>query len=217
MEATSSNKAAARARSTLTPRVIPTQARARQTVETILAAAAELLDETGIDSFNTNLLAERAGVRVRTVYRYFPNKLAVITALAERMANEWNGWFEKFEAIADPANDWRPLWDGYIDVFIDGIRATPGALAIRRAMRALPELHAIDRDDNERLARQLAAALRRRGTGAARGRLLPIARLLVETAVTVLDVAILEQGARSRTLVQELKRMHVAYLESCLD
>ena len=73
-------------------RVSPRQARARETVARILDTAAVLLDEVGVDDFNTNLLAERAGVRVRTVYRYFPNKSAVILALAERVVSEWDAW-----------------------------------------------------------------------------------------------------------------------------
>ncbi|MCA9645888.1 MAG: helix-turn-helix transcriptional regulator, partial [Myxococcales bacterium] len=66
-------------------RVKPVQARAIQTVEHILRTAADLLAEVGVDQFNTNLLAERADVRVRTVYRYFLDKHAVILCLAERM------------------------------------------------------------------------------------------------------------------------------------
>ena len=130
----------------------PVQVRAQQSVEQILDAAARLLEESGVEAFNTNALAQRAGVRVRTVYRYFPNKLAVITALAERMATEWDGWFHGFETIADPRQDLQELWKSYIDRFVDGIRRAPGGLALRRAMRALPELQAIDQRDNERLA-----------------------------------------------------------------
>ena len=40
-------------------RVPPRQKRARQTVRHILDTAAVLLDEVGVDDFNTNLLAER--------------------------------------------------------------------------------------------------------------------------------------------------------------
>jgi len=147
----------------LAPRRQPVQERARKTVELILDTAAALLEEAGVEAFNTNLLAERAGVRVRTVYRYFPNKLAVMTAVAERLAEEWDGWFEGFRALSDPRSSWRTLWVAYIGTFVDGIRRVRGGLAIRRAMRALPELQAIDRQDNERLARQLAAAIERRG------------------------------------------------------
>jgi AcrR family transcriptional regulator len=200
----------------LTPRRQPVQERARKTVELILNTAAALLEEGGLEAFNTNLLAERAAVRVRTVYRYFPNKLAVITAVAERLAEEWDSWFDGFRALSDPHTNWRTLWTAYIDTFVDGIRRVPGGLAIRRAMRALPELRAIDRQDNERLARQLAAAIERRGLGLPRNRLTTMARVLIETAVTVLDLALLEPQAHARALIDELKHLQLAYLEASI-
>lgn len=200
----------------LAPRRRPVQDRARRTVDLILDTAAALLEEGGLEAFNTNVLAERAAVRVRTVYRYFPNKLAVITAVAERLAEEWDGWFDGFRALSEPHSNWRTLWTAYIDAFVDGIRRVPGGLAIRRAMRALPELRAIDRQDNARLARQLAAAIERRGLGLPRGRLTTMTRVLIETAVTVLDLALLEPHGHAGVLIDELKRMQLAYLEASI-
>lgn len=200
--------------SVLAQRRHPVQERSQKSVGLILDAAARLLDEAGLEAFNTNALAERAGVRIRTVYRYFPNKLAVITAVAEGMAAQWDAWLGEFEELAVPGSDWRVLWSTYIDRFVDGIRRAPGGLAIRRAMRALPELQAIDRRDNERLARQLAAALARRGVRLPRRRLMTMARLLVESAVAVLDLALLEPRPNARTLIAELKAMQLAYLEA---
>lgn len=205
-----------RIRPALVPRCQPVQARARQSVSLILGSAARMLEESGLEAFNTNALAERAGVRIRTVYRYFPNKLAVLIAVAERMTAEWDGWLEGFADLADPAIDWRVAWSAYIDRFMHGIRSTPGGTAIRRAMRALPELQVIDRHDNERLAEQLAAALARRGTRLPRRRLIVVSRMLIETAVTVLDAALEEPRPRARALVEELKHMQCAYLEGCM-
>ena len=195
----------------------PVQERARKTVELILDTAAALIEEAGIEAFNTNVLAERAGVRVRTVYRYFPNKLAVITAVAERLADEWDGWFEGFRALSDPRSSWRTLWVAYIGTFVDGIRRVRGGLAIRRAMRALPELQAIDRQDNERLARQLAAAIERRGVVVPLTRLTTMARLIIETAVAVLDLALLEPQDQASALIDELKHMHLTYMEPYIE
>lgn len=201
----------------LAPRRQPVQERAKKTVELILDTAAALIEEVGLEAFNTNVLAERAQVRVRTVYRYFPNKLAIITALAERLAEEWDRWFDGFRGLSDPGADWRALWSAYVDTFVDGIHRTPGGLAIRRAMRALPELQILERGDNERLARQLAAALARRGVALSRSRLTIAARVLIETAVSVLDLALIEPPAQARALVDELKNLQLAYLAACVE
>ena len=72
------------------PRKIPTQARSRMMVETILASTAEVLVKQGYAGTNTNLVAQRAGVSVGSVYQYFPNKDSLIAALHERHAQATN-------------------------------------------------------------------------------------------------------------------------------
>lgn len=74
-------------------RRIPRQARAEATVEIILEAAAQLLERSGEAGFNTNALAERAGVSVGTIYRYFPHKRAILLALARREMEATNAAF----------------------------------------------------------------------------------------------------------------------------
>ena len=53
-------------------------------MDIILEAAAQLLERDGLEGFTTDAVAERAGVSIGAVYRYFPNKRALTHALAER-------------------------------------------------------------------------------------------------------------------------------------
>jgi len=82
------------------PRRIPRQSRSRALVEAILGATARVLTEHGYAGTNTNLVAERAGVSVGSVYQYFPNKDSLITALHERHALEMHAAMEA--ALAGP-------------------------------------------------------------------------------------------------------------------
>ncbi|WP_294227478.1 TetR/AcrR family transcriptional regulator [uncultured Shimia sp.] len=63
------------------PRKKPRQARAQATVDAILQAAAHILVGQGFEGFNTNVVAERAGASVGSLYQYFPNKEAIISEM----------------------------------------------------------------------------------------------------------------------------------------
>jgi len=54
------------------------------TVEAILDAAAQVFESRGYAAGTTNRIARRAGVSIGSVYEYFPNKDAIVVALAER-------------------------------------------------------------------------------------------------------------------------------------
>jgi AcrR family transcriptional regulator len=53
-------------------------------IATIYEAAAQILQREGEANFTTNRIAERAGFSIGTVYQYFPNKDAILLAIAER-------------------------------------------------------------------------------------------------------------------------------------
>ena len=63
----------------------PRQVRAHETLAVILEAAWRLLRQQGLAGFNTNRIAERAGVSIGTLYGYFPNKQSILVALARRL------------------------------------------------------------------------------------------------------------------------------------
>jgi AcrR family transcriptional regulator len=68
----------------LTPRKLPQQARARATHNAIVEAATQIIAKAGLAAFNTNAVAERAGVSIGSLYQYFPNKDALMVALIQR-------------------------------------------------------------------------------------------------------------------------------------
>jgi AcrR family transcriptional regulator len=60
----------------------PSQQRARETVSIILEAAARILERDEPVAFNTNAVAELAGISIGTLYHYFQNKDAILIAMA---------------------------------------------------------------------------------------------------------------------------------------
>jgi len=107
------------------PRKSPRQTRSQATVDAILDATARVLVERGHAATNTNLVAERAGVSVGSLYQYFPNKLALINALHARHSREMTLALER---------EFKPR-DG------EGLHAT-----LARVIEAVMHAHQVDAD-----------------------------------------------------------------------
>jgi AcrR family transcriptional regulator len=63
------------------PRKVAQQERSRALVDALLRASARILIRDGYAGLTTNAVAELAGVSVGSLYQYFPNKGALVSAL----------------------------------------------------------------------------------------------------------------------------------------
>ncbi|PKN63965.1 MAG: hypothetical protein CVU57_17525 [Deltaproteobacteria bacterium HGW-Deltaproteobacteria-15] len=66
------------------PRKDAIQERSKFTVESIYEAAVQVFTENGYTASTTDLIAERAGVSIGTLYQYFPNKKAILVGIWNR-------------------------------------------------------------------------------------------------------------------------------------
>lgn len=107
----------------------PTQARSRERLRRVLDAADELLGAEGAATFTTTRVAAHAGVPIGSVYRFFPDKEAIVEALAMRYWSHFEDLVagvaesDEAEAFDDPVGE-------VIDVLVAGFRAQPGFLAL---------------------------------------------------------------------------------------
>ena len=67
----------------------PVQARSTARLTALLDAAAAVVDEIGYERLTTAMVAERAGASIGTVYRYFPDRIAVLQSLSARNLSEF--------------------------------------------------------------------------------------------------------------------------------
>ena len=91
---------------TLEPRKTPKQERARATCDAILEATARIIAGQGLAAFNTNAVAERAGVSIGSLYQYFPNKDALMAALIKR---QQEAQLATFQAAAEMVGSEKTL------------------------------------------------------------------------------------------------------------
>ena len=107
----------------------PMQARSRERLRRVLDAADEVLAAEGPAGFTTTRVAEVAGVSIGAVYRFFPDKEAIVEALAVRY---WSDFEDLVAGVAE-ADEAQPLDDpvgAVLDVLAAGFRARPGFLAL---------------------------------------------------------------------------------------
>lgn len=77
------------------PRKMPRQARAKATMDAIVEATIQILQEQGYDRLTTIRVASRAGVSVGSLYQYFPNKAALVCAVIDHCCQESLASFEQ--------------------------------------------------------------------------------------------------------------------------
>jgi len=156
----------------------PVQSRARATIDQIVEAAAQLIEERGMRGYNTNAVAARAGVSIGSLYQYFPGKEAIMIALARRETAALRG--DIAAARLDPGS--REALIRLIDA------------AVRHQLRRPALARVIDLEE-ERLARDgddtVAAALRN-AVASALGR--PGMRRLAHPALAVDDLIAIVTG-----------------------
>lgn len=154
------------ARSRTKPRKRPVQRRSRETVEAILDAAAQVLERHGYAAGTTNRIATRAGVSIGSLYEYFPNKDAIVVALAEReLAAERTALLGLLEGA--PAREpIARLLERFVRAVLDLHAARPSLHRILfEEADHPPASHACVLRFEEALAHALESALRARGAG----------------------------------------------------
>jgi AcrR family transcriptional regulator len=197
-------------------RAEPKQGRSQAMMEHLLAVSAELLDELGLEAFNTNLLAQRAGVSTRAIYRYFPNKFAILVKMAEHMRALEMEWMGDFRAL-DALPDWREAVGRAVEGYYHGARRQRGYVALRAASRAVPELRDWDDRMGLELAGDLAQGLAAAGVALDAVRLSVLSRTILESASRIQDIALMSPEAEAALFLAELKRMIVNLLADYLD
>ena len=201
----------------LKPRSRPVQKRAKQTVDRILESAAELVDEVGVVGFTTNLLAERADIRIRTIYRYFPSKLGILSALMTHLNNESAGRLKQLSELGDPARDWREVVGTWIDDLLKWTRERPGARLHMGWSNSVPELLALQESHDDAWANRMMDAMRARGVDLPSKQLYAVCRGFYETLDAVMSLALFSGQKCSDEITEEARRMLIRYLELYLD
>lgn len=204
------------ARDSLGLRRKPAQPRGQASFERILSTAAKLIEDGGIERLNTNLVAAESGTNISSVYKYFPNKKAILVTLFERHVGErTEAALAELQDLPE-ASDWHAVLDRAIDRSVQLRRQETGGQALRLAMRSSPELSQLEMQTSQRAAAAFAALLMKRSS-LSKARALTVARVVVELESSLLDWWESPEGNHNPVIVRELKQLVRAYLSPYLE
>ena len=192
----------------------PKQERSKKTVELILDATLELLEEEGFAGITMQKIADRADINVAAVYGYFPNKHQVIAELHDRMfavRNEVRAQY--FKRQLNMEGDWVDNFVGSLREIAEWQSNQRGLVAMRNAMRSSPSLWQLRMQYFDRSVDQITHYLNLvdpdfDGDQTAR------ARIIVETVSAVVDSLQIKKERWPCPLAEELIKMIRAYLKA---
>jgi AcrR family transcriptional regulator len=196
----------------------PRQARSQERVKRILDVAEELFIAEGYMATTTNAIATRAQVPIGSLYQFFPDKSAILQALALRYGELLH---QQLLVIDDTKSTTLPL-SAYVDRLIDTTNQffaeNPGYHAIfMEAQGTAPELEAIEEATDTQLIQDLAMSLAQRVPGLEPADYRAIAFVLVKAIGTLLWLSLSQEKLFRQRLVIETKRFALSYLQSYLS
>lgn len=192
-------------------RRVPVQARSRRRYEAILDSAANLFAESGFEGATMEAIAAGAETSIGSVYTFFPDKLAILRALAERVLEREEIAFEQLSAGAHD-RPWREVLDAVIDGIVALHRADPSFRAIWANLGMYGAYADIDEAVNARFRSRLESLLAAQAPDLKPKQRRLVAKMLLEVTSAVLFFA-QRQRPFDQARVGELKRMLRAYLE----
>lgn len=108
----------------------PVQARSTARLTALLDASARVIDEIGFERLTTAMVADRAGASIGTVYRYFPDRIALLQALGARNLERVLTRVRS-EVLNAEHTHWVAALSAAFAVLVDAYRNEPGFRGLR--------------------------------------------------------------------------------------
>lgn len=111
-------------------RSMPKQERGERRMQRLLDAAEQTFAELGYKAATTNEIAARAQTSIGTLYRFFPNKEAIVQHLSERYIQEVHAIHEKMFQPEVATMPLAEMIDHLVDPIVELKSAHPGLVSL---------------------------------------------------------------------------------------
>jgi AcrR family transcriptional regulator len=197
----------------------PQQQRAIKTYESILDSASELLVEVGLERISTNLIAERAGITVPALYRYFPNKYSILNALGTRLMERQNQAFMEWHEQNVVGSSARSIPENLADALYAAYSTTcnlVGGVQIMHATQAIAPLQQARLDNHWAVSEMFAHVWAEQFGVDFQPSAVQRARVAIELGYATIQLAIEDDRCDPETVLREGARAISMYLEQTM-
>jgi AcrR family transcriptional regulator len=193
----------------------PRQARSQERVSQILDVAEQMFIADGYSATTTNAIATRAKVPIGSLYQFFPDKAAIVQALAVRYTAQLH---QRFAVLDQDQLAKLPISD-YVDLIVDVTNQFfadfPGYHAIfMQVQGTMPELAEIENTADLLLIQDLRTSLSQHCADLQPADYEAIAFVLVRAIGNLIWVSLGQEHDFRQRLVAETKRFALSYLQS---
>jgi AcrR family transcriptional regulator len=97
----------------------PQQSRSKMTYDSIIEASIKVIQDSGIKNFNTNKIAEIAGVSVGSLYQFFKNKDSISDEIINRILDHQLMKMEEWINSIGDEKDLKKIIEGWVEISLN--------------------------------------------------------------------------------------------------
>lgn len=197
-------------------RRVPRQERGQRRIERILDAADSVFAKEGYEAATTNAIARRARTSIGSLYQFFPNKEAILHALAARYVTQLRAVQDTMlgeDAVELPLPE---LYDRIIGSLADFHAAHPGFCPLFHGSAMADHLGAAAEELAQECIHRVDALMAAREPGLDPARRKLCALINVHVIKALLPVAQASDPATRARLLAEIKTLLLAHMEAVL-
>jgi AcrR family transcriptional regulator len=198
----------------LTVKMQPAQRRAAETFERILDVGARTLADVGIDRLSTNLVCARAGLSPPALYRYFPNKYALLCELGRRLMERQNELIPRWithQVLVGPRTGLEKAVQGLLLDTYRVTRETTAGVWITRALRAVPALASVRLESHAKVSQAQVELLEKAYPDVDVEELRVVSRVAVELIYAAVELLFDESPLSGQAVSQLVASMVASY------
>ena len=191
----------------------PQQDRGQKRFEEVLDAAELVIAEVGVEAMTTNAVAARAGAGMGSLYHFFANRDAIVTALAERYVRTMRPLTEYTGRPELQRMSLADLADAIVDPLVEFFRSAPAYRHVWHAVNQPGSNSVFECQLHQSVVDSVSAMMSARVPDAKPKRLRVHAATAVELVHGMLSAAFAAPVAERQPLISETKRLLALYAE----